>query len=99
VTSYWFDNLVAGQTYYFQLTARDTSGNRSGCSVSPGRVSKLITYRGDLNVDHRVNVLDFSMLHSNYGSTVVGNVADINRDARVNVLDFSILHGEYGSSF
>ncbi len=99
VTSYYFDNLTAGQTYYFQLTAKDTSNNESGCSTSPGEVSKLITYRSDLNTDHAVNVLDFGILHTNYGNTTPGNVADINRDSAVNVLDFGILHGEYGGSF
>jgi hypothetical protein len=99
VTSYWFDSLTPGQTYYFQLTAKDTSDNESGCSTSPGEVSKLITYRSDLNVDHGVNVLDFGVLHTNYGNTTPGNVADINRDNVVNVLDFGILHGEFGGSF
>lgn len=99
VTSYWFDNLTAGQTYYFQITAKDTSNNESGCSTSPGEVSKLVTYRGDLNVDHAVNVLDFGILHTNYGNTTAGNVANINRDSSVNVLDFGILKTEYGSSF
>lgn len=99
VTSYYFDNLTAGQTYYFQLTAKDTSNNESGCSTSPGEVSKLITYRSDLNTDHAVNVLDFGILHTNYGNTTPGNAADINRDNAVNVLDFGILHGEYGQGF
>lgn len=99
VTSYWFDNLTAGQTYYFQLTAKDTSNNESGCSTAPGEVSKLITWRSDFNIDHNVNVLDYNVLHSNYGSTTPGNIADINRDNNVNVLDYNILHGEYGSTF
>lgn len=99
VTSYWIDNLTAGQTYYFQVTAKDDSDNESGCSTSPGEVSKLATYRSDLNTDHTVNVLDFGILHTNYGNGTLGNIADINRDSTVNVLDFGILHGEYGGSF
>lgn len=99
VTSYYFDNLTAGATYYFQLTAKDTSNNESGCSTTPGEVSKLITYRSDFNNDHAVSVLDFGTLHTNYGNTTPGNVADINRDSAVNVLDFGILKSEYGQSF
>lgn len=99
VTSYWFDNLTPGQTYYFQITAKDNSNNVSGCSVSPGERSKLITYRGDLNADHSVDVLDYGILHTNFGNTTSGNVADINHDNVVSVLDYSILHSDYGSSF
>lgn len=99
VTSYWFDALTPGQTYYFQITAKDDSDNESGCSVTPGEVSKVVTYRGDLNVDHAVNVLDYGILHTNFGNTTPGNAADINRDNIVNVLDYSTLHGDFGSSF
>jgi len=99
VTSYWFDSLTPGQTYYFQITAKDDSDNESTCSVTPGEGSKLVTYRGDLNDDHSVNVLDFSLLHANYGDTTPGNISDITRDNIVNVFDFSILHSEFGSSF
>ncbi len=99
VTSYWIDNLTAGQTYYFQITAKDTSNNESGCSTSPGEVSRLVSYRGDLNNDRTVNVLDFGILKTNYGNTTPGNVSDINRDNTVNVLDFGIFKADYGLSF
>lgn len=105
-SGYWFDNLTPGSTYYFQLTAIDTSANESGCSTSPGEVSKLITYRGDINAsaDHAVNGLDFSILTPNYGrtsycGTATTNKSDINRDCSVNSLDFSLLATDYGKSF
>lgn len=102
-TGYWLDNLTPGQTYYFQVTAVDTSLNESNCSVSPGEVSKLITYRGDINntPDHRVNINDFTLFAANYGSALCGpsNKADINRDCTVNINDFTILASEYGQSF
>jgi hypothetical protein len=40
VTSYTLNGLVAGRTYYFALTAVDTSGNESGYSTE---VSKIIS--------------------------------------------------------
>ncbi|HBI16635.1 MAG: hypothetical protein UR60_C0009G0007 [Candidatus Moranbacteria bacterium GW2011_GWF2_34_56] len=105
-TGYWFDNLTPGQNYYFQLTAIDDSGNESGCSVSPGEVSKLITYRGDINTnpDHSVNMNDFTLLASDYGKssfcgTATTNKADINRDCVVNINDFTLLADNYGQSF
>ncbi len=102
-TGHWFDSLTPGQTYYFQVTAFDTSDNESGCSTNPGEVSKTITYRGDINPtpDHAVDPLDFSILAAVYGQDLCGpeNKADINRDCLIDPLDFSILAAEYGSSF
>lgn len=104
-TGYWFDNLTPGQTYYFQVTALDTSANESDCSTAPGEVSKLITYRGDINTtpDYVVNGLDFSILAPNYGrtsycGTATTNKSDINRDCSVNGLDFSLLASDYVDS-
>lgn len=98
VTSYWFDNLTPGQTYYFQLTAKDSSNNESVCASS-GEVSKLVTYRSDLDNNHTVNIFDFNTFHSNYANKTCGNVADIDRDCNVGVLDYNILHSEYAQSF
>jgi len=104
--AYWMDSLTPGQTYYFQVTAIDTSANESGCSTAPGEVSKLITYRGDINdtPDHAVNSNDFTILASHYGQTsycgtLVANKSDINRDCIVNSNDFTILASDYGDSF
>jgi len=102
-TGYWMDTLTPGQRYYFQVTAIDTSANESACSTTPGEVSKLITYRGDINPtpDHNVNINDFTLLAANYGSATCGptNKSDINRDCLVNINDFTILASEYGQSF
>lgn len=101
VTSYWFDSLTPGQTYYFQLTAHDTTGNESGCSTSPGEVSKLVTYRGDLDADHDVDIFDFNAFRSGFGSTSCGPTyaPDIDRNCSVNIFDYNIFRGEFGSSF
>lgn len=96
--SHWFDALTPGQTYYFRLTAYDTSANESNYNAT--EVSKLITYRGDINTtpDHAVNVSDLSILAGLYGQTI-SHAADINRDGTVDVSDLSIMAGEFGSSF
>jgi len=51
---------------------------------------------GDLNNDNTVNVMDMSILLSNYGTS--NAAADINTDGTVNVLDMSILLSHYGQS-
>lgn len=110
---YWFDNLTPGQTYYFQITALDTSDNESGCSTNPGEVSKVVTYRGDITgdgnstPDHIVNMNDLTLLADAYGDTYVApfcgnatiNKADINRDCFVNMNDVTLLADDYGQSF
>lgn len=108
-TGYWFDNLTPGQTYYFQVTAYDTSANESGCSTNPGEVSKTITYRGDIigamgpesSPNHAVDIYDYSFLRDNFSSEVCGpeNKADIDRDCDVDIYDYSILRDDFGNSF
>jgi len=103
-TGHWFDNLTPGQTYYFQVTAIDTSAKESGCSTNLGEVSKLVTYRGDINNNHNVDINDFTLFATNYGrtsfcGTATTNRADITRDCNVNINDFTLLAGEYGLSF
>ncbi len=97
-TSHYFDALTPGQTYYFQLTAYDTAANESACAAS--EVSKLITYRGDINPtpDHRVDVSDLSIIANLFGQSMV-HAADINRGGSIDVSDLSILAGEFGQSF
>ena len=48
---------------------------------------------GDLNNDGVVNVLDLSILLSNFGTA--NSVADINKDGTVNILDLSVLLSHY----
>jgi hypothetical protein len=57
---------------------------------------------GDINGDWTVDIFDFSMLYSAYGSTPNSpnwNAdADINGDKNVDIYDFSILYSSYGKS-
>jgi hypothetical protein len=47
------------------------------------------TNRSDLNKDHKVNLIDFSILLYNWKTS--DPVADINQDGTVNLTDFSIM--------
>jgi hypothetical protein len=56
--------------------------------------------QGDLNGDGRVNILDLSILLSNWNRTT-GNLtnpkADLNGDGKVDILDLSILLSRWGN--
>lgn len=51
------------------------------------------TIPGDLNSDNKVNLVDFSILLSKWGSG--DTVADINKDGTVNIRDYSILFSNW----
>ena len=92
VTTYTFNNLTNGQTYYFSVTAYDTSNNESAFS---NQVSKTISASSaDLNRDGRVNSVDFGILMSYWGA-VTRPPADINQDGVVNSVDFGILMSQW----
>lgn len=50
---------------------------------------------GDINGDGCVNVLDFSILLSKWGTNDTG--ADLNKDGTVNIVDFSVLLSKWGN--
>jgi hypothetical protein len=55
---------------------------------------------GDINSDGSVNVLDLSILLSNYGKTAAQSsnpATDLNNDGIINILDLSILLSHYGT--
>ncbi len=85
------NTLTRGTHGNCSLVVRDASNNPSS-SLSIN--SFIISYASDLNQDRSVNVLDFGLLHNNYGTTNVAG--DVNYDGTVNVLDFGVLHTEYG---
>lgn len=45
----------------------------------------------DANNDGRIDILDFNILITNWGATVLGNVADFNEDSIVDIFDFNLL--------
>lgn len=101
-TSHYFDALIPGQTYYFQMTAYDSTNAETACSTSPGEVSKLVTYDGDLDNNHSVNLSDASILAGDWGKPdycAPLRTSDINRDCAIDGDDLAIMAGDYGSSF
>lgn len=99
VTSYTLNSLPEGHVYYFQLTAYDTSNNESACSGSPGEVQKVITYLGDFDANRAVNLFDYNVLVTNYGTSQGKSGGDANGDGSVNLFDYNSLLGDYGKSF
>jgi hypothetical protein len=85
VTTYTFNNLTEGQTYYFQVTAYDSSNNESACS-SEG--SKLITASSGFGISDLV-VMVSSWLHA-------GTITpDLDTNKVVNVKDFGIMMSKW----
>lgn len=84
VTTYTFNNLPEGFTYYFSVTAYDTSGNESAFS---NEVSKSISGEacGDGNCSGSENCANCP---ADCGSCRKG---DLNGDGSVNSLDYSLL--------
>jgi len=109
--SYTFSNtlfLTPGTTYNFAVVAYDDASpvNLSKCAVTSGSatyVSKAVTYAADINTTgtslHKVDLLDYNVLFSNFGSTTPGNVADIDKSNLVNLFDYNILFADFGKSF
>ncbi len=93
VTTYTISNLTNNQTYYFSVSAYDTSNNESLFSA---QVSKLVATTADLNNDSRVNTQDLSILLSYWDSTA-RPPADINQNGAVNTQDFSIMLSQWTS--
>ncbi len=94
VTTYTFNNLTNGQTYYFSVSAYDTSNNESVFSSQVSKYVSILT--ADLNSDGRVNSVDFGIMMSYWGSTARPS-ADINQDGAVTSVDFGILMSQWTS--
>jgi hypothetical protein len=84
-TTHTVTGLPSG-TYYFAVTAFNTSGNESGFS---NEVSTTIagTIPGDLNSDGKVNTLDLQVLVNAILGVASNPKADVNGDGNINVLD------------
>lgn len=98
--------LTPGSTYNFAVVAYDSSTNLSNCAQTSGGasfVSKLVSYSADINTtgasNHKVDIQDYNILFSNFGSTTPGNVADIDKNNIVNLFDYNYLFGDFGLYF
>lgn len=88
VTTYTFSNLTNDATYYFSISAYDTSGNESAFS---GEVSKLICSSGDLDCSGSVGAADIQLainvfLGTETRSEIISR-SDLNKDGKINVVD------------
>jgi len=89
-TTYTLTNLSPG-TYYFAVTAFNTSGLESGFSNEVSTTVSGTSSPGgcDVNGDGSVNVLDIQALINAILGTGAGR--DLNGDGKVDVLDLQIL--------
>lgn len=90
------DPLTLGGTYYFAVTAYDTSGNESGCATlaSGASDSKKVSYPGDLNNDCDVNIQDVGIL-ARYYAAAYNVQADANHDGVTNIQDVRVMQLDY----
>ncbi|MDD5084355.1 MAG: hypothetical protein PHT88_05515 [Candidatus Moranbacteria bacterium] len=85
--------LTRGTHSNCSIRVTDTAGNQSSILSIP---SFTLTYASDLNLDRSVNIADFGLLNTNYGTT--NAAGDVNLDGVVNMLDFGVMRTEYGGS-
>lgn len=82
------------------LTAKafDQAGNQATSSARTVKVENVTARPEDINMDGKVDILDFSELASKFGQSgsSVGRT-DINKDGKVDLIDFSLLSSEFGS--
>ncbi len=104
----WSWNTASGSSAasngFHTLTAKayDAAGNSCTSQSVTVTVSNApaIPIPGDINLDHVVNALDYSIMNSHWfqtGSTPA--MGDINGDGIVNSLDFAILKSNWGKTW
>jgi hypothetical protein len=101
-TSTGYYEFTTAQNGYYDLYAK--ASYRIGQTISyvyiasDMNVDFSLTANGDANNDDQINVLDLSILATNYGVTsgATGEMGDFTGDGAVNVHDLSILAANYG---
>lgn len=99
--SYSDSGLSVSTTYAYAVSAYDAAGNNSpqGSSASattrPG--SQASPLAGDLNLDHVVNAIDYSIMNSHWLQNYPA--ADLNGDGVVNSADFAVLKSNWGKTW
>jgi hypothetical protein len=82
---------------YAEASALSLPGNLfNGESVDSTTVLVAMTYKGDANLDRKVDSQDFNALLASYGSSGLWSSGNFNNDSAVNTLDFNILAGNFG---
>ena len=96
----YVDGFGAGETKNFNLNFTTSSngggssssggGGGGGGGVSPSSTPNIQT-TGDINNDGKINILDFSVIMSEWGQVGTTLSSDMNRDGKIDIFDFSIL--------
>ncbi len=89
-TSFTVTGLGTG-TFYFVVTAFDTSNNESGASNEVSKTVTGTTTGCDVNGDGSVNVVDLQVLVNTVLAGGQPSGCDINKDGNVNALDVQML--------
>jgi len=89
--------LSDGKSYHFYARCQDQSGNANtsdyGISFS---IASPAYVQGDLNKDKKVDIFDYSILITNFGTSACGNQADIDGSCKVDIFDFNVMLGNFG---
>jgi chitodextrinase len=89
----WNSYAVHNGAHTLTVVATNAAGLTTSQSVSFNINNPPPPIVADLNGDHRVNILDLSILLSTWGR---GGAADLQHTGRVNIFDLSILLSHYG---
>jgi chitodextrinase len=89
----WNSYAVHNGAHSLTAEAFDASGNNTSQSVTVTITNPPPPLSGDLNGDHRVNLVDLSILLSRWGKAGTG---DLNGNGRVDIFDLSTLLSHYG---
>jgi hypothetical protein len=92
--NYKATGLTPGTTYYFHVSAYNTSGD----SVAP-TVTQMAPIAGDINCDGLVDVADYDIWAANVGATnATWTMGDLNGDGLVDVADYDIWAANVGAT-
>ena len=88
--SWWWDiNYDSGVDGW----SSEDSLKKEGAAVTPTQPSGIA---GDIDGDGDVDIFDYNILASNFGSSNCGNVADIDGNCKVDIFDYNILVSAFG---
>lgn len=94
-TNYTDTGLTTGTSYSYTIAARDAIGNTS--AQSPSGNFTTVVKAGDATGDGKIDILDLSVLASNYGQGGKTRAqGDLDGNGTVNILDLSILASNWG---
>ena len=100
LTFYWNTSSIHYGYYIISATAKPVPGELDFSDNSMSDKIVRVRIPGDINCDGTIDIFDFSILHSAYGSNPISPNwipdADINGDKTVDIYDFSILQTRYG---